>query len=75
MDNDSEIHLAPERIRFSLFTAEEMKKMCVTQIITPLTLDALGHPLPGGLYDRKLGKSLLSFYRRYVMLCLAIVRF
>ncbi|KAG5891414.1 hypothetical protein JTB14_031480 [Gonioctena quinquepunctata] len=32
-----------------------MKKMCVTKIITPLMLDPLGHPLPGGLYDNKLG--------------------
>ncbi|CAH1164054.1 unnamed protein product [Phaedon cochleariae] len=49
------VHLTPENIQFSLFTADEMKKMCVTKIITPLMLDALGHPLPGGLYDNRLG--------------------
>ncbi|CAG9831713.1 unnamed protein product [Diabrotica balteata] len=49
------IHLTPDKVSFSLFTTEQIKKMCVTQIITPLMLDPLGHPLQGGLYDRKLG--------------------
>lgn len=56
-------HLNPENVCFSMFTTEEIKKLCVMKIITPLTLDPLGYPLPGGLYDKKLGKRqlLLSF--------------
>lgn len=49
------IHLTPDKIKFSVFTTEEIKKMSVIKIITPLMLDPLGHPLPGGLYDKKLG--------------------
>ncbi|CAH2001248.1 unnamed protein product [Acanthoscelides obtectus] len=49
------IHLRQENVQFSLFTSEEIKRMSVCQIVTPLTLDALGHPIPGGLYDRRLG--------------------
>ncbi|KAJ8970269.1 hypothetical protein NQ317_017164 [Molorchus minor] len=49
------IHLVPENIQFSLFTAQDIKKLCIMKIVTPLTLDALGHPLPGGLYDPRLG--------------------
>lgn len=49
-------HLNPENVSFSMFTTAEIKKLCVTKIITPLTLDSLGYPLSGGLYDKKLGK-------------------
>lgn len=57
---DMNIHLVPENINFSLFTTEQIKKLCVTRIVTPLMLDALGHPLPGGLYDNKLGEFMLK---------------
>lgn len=56
-----DIHLAPDKVLFSLFTTEEIKKMCVMQIITPLMLDPLGHPIPGGLYDKRLGKTLVKY--------------
>ncbi|XP_057669657.1 DNA-directed RNA polymerase I subunit RPA1 [Diorhabda carinulata] len=49
------IHLTPDKLSFSLFSAEQIRQMSVTKIITPLMLDALGHPIPGGLYDIKLG--------------------
>lgn len=52
----TDIHLAPDKVQFSLFTTKEIKNMCVMQIITPLMLDPLGHPIPGGLYDKKLGE-------------------
>lgn len=51
------IHLTPDKVRFSIFTTPEIKRMSVCKIITPLMLDALGHPLPGGLYDNKLGNK------------------
>lgn len=52
---DCPIHVIPDSIKFSIFTTEEIKKLCVTKIVTPLTLDALGHPLRGGLYDKDMG--------------------
>jgi DNA-directed RNA polymerase I subunit RPA1 len=48
-------HCAFDSVQFSVFTKEEIQKICVTKICTPLTLDPLGHPLPGGLYDKTLG--------------------
>ncbi|XP_063236510.1 DNA-directed RNA polymerase I subunit RPA1 [Bacillus rossius redtenbacheri] len=40
---------------FSLFSGEEIKKLSVVRISTPLVFNVLGHPLPGGLYDPSLG--------------------
>ncbi|KAK5638056.1 hypothetical protein RI129_012351 [Pyrocoelia pectoralis] len=48
-------HYDPQSIEFSLFTNEDIKKLSVTKISTPLTFDALGYPLPAGLYDRCMG--------------------
>lgn len=56
-----DIHFTPHTVQFSLFTAEDIKKMCIMQIITPLMLDPLGHPIPGGLYDKRLGTYVLNF--------------
>lgn len=47
--------LDAESIVFSMFTPSEIKKLCLTKIITPLSFDAMGYPLPGGLYDKTLG--------------------
>ncbi|KAJ8913639.1 hypothetical protein NQ315_007356 [Exocentrus adspersus] len=52
---DRNIHISAENITFSLFTTEQIKKLAVLKIVTPLRLDALGHPLSGGLYDKRLG--------------------
>ncbi|RZB40094.1 DNA-directed RNA polymerase I subunit RPA1 [Asbolus verrucosus] len=48
-------HIVLNSLSFSMFTTEEIRRLCVTKICTPLTLDAFGHPLPGGLYDTTLG--------------------
>ncbi|KAF5293076.1 hypothetical protein FQR65_LT11068 [Abscondita terminalis] len=48
-------HLDPDSIKFSIFTNEDVKKLSVIKISTPLTFDALGYPLSGGLYDRAMG--------------------
>ncbi|XP_044762771.1 DNA-directed RNA polymerase I subunit RPA1 [Coccinella septempunctata] len=42
-------------ISFSVFTHDELKQVAVKKIVTPLTFDPLGHPIPGGLYDKALG--------------------
>ncbi|XP_050313380.1 DNA-directed RNA polymerase I subunit RPA1 [Anthonomus grandis grandis] len=48
-------HFEPENVTFSIFTEKEIKDISVLQIVTPLTLDSLGHPILGGLYDNRLG--------------------
>ncbi|KAK9892524.1 hypothetical protein WA026_020509 [Henosepilachna vigintioctopunctata] len=48
-------HINMENISFNIFTNDDMKKLSVTKITTPLTFDSLGHPLNGGLYDKSLG--------------------
>ncbi|KYN44618.1 DNA-directed RNA polymerase I subunit RPA1 [Trachymyrmex septentrionalis] len=43
------------RLIFSVFTANDIRNLSVTKIITSLTFNILGHPLKGGLYDPSLG--------------------
>jgi len=50
----------PGSVRFSMFTADDIRKISVKQIITGLTFDKFGHPLSGGLYDPVLGKIFYS---------------
>ncbi|CAG2063947.1 unnamed protein product [Timema podura] len=50
-------HTDPKSVTFSLFTAEEIRKLSVVKICTPLAFNLVGHPLPGGLYDPALGNS------------------
>ncbi|XP_073968760.1 RNA polymerase I subunit RpI1 isoform X2 [Rhodnius prolixus] len=45
----------PTGLTFSTFSASEIKQLSVAKIVTPLTFNVLGHPLPGGLYDPALG--------------------
>lgn len=50
------IHTKVDGMTFGLYSADEIKKLSVVQVITPLAFNALGHPLPGGLYDPAMGK-------------------
>lgn len=45
----------PKRVTFSMFTSDDIRKMSTVRIMTPLTLNALGHPVTGGLYDPAMG--------------------
>lgn len=45
----------PRKVIFTLFTAEEIRRVGAVKIITPLTLNALGAPVTGGLYDSAMG--------------------
>lgn len=49
-------HLNPDLVTFSMFTGEDVRKLSVCKILTSTVLDALGHPLPGGLYDKAMGE-------------------
>lgn len=46
-------HVDPTSVTFSVLTEKDIKDISVLQIITPLTLDSLGHPILGGLYDNR----------------------
>lgn len=45
----------PKNVTFSVFTSDEIRKLSALKIVTPLTLNALGHPVTGGLYDGAMG--------------------
>lgn len=49
-------HLDCQRLRFSVFSEDEIKNLSVIKIRTPMSFNVLGHPLKGGLYDPALGK-------------------
>ncbi|KAI4482207.1 hypothetical protein M0804_008758 [Polistes exclamans] len=53
-------HLDPKCLTFSVFTTEDIEKLSVMKIRTPLSFNILGHPLKGGLYDPALGPLLES---------------
>ncbi|XP_013113377.2 DNA-directed RNA polymerase I subunit RPA1 [Stomoxys calcitrans] len=50
-----DIDMFPSDLEFSVFTGDEIKRLSVVKIVTGLTFDPLGHPLPGGLYDSQMG--------------------
>lgn len=49
------IHLQARNLRFTVFTSEEVKKLSVLKISTPLSFTSLGYPCRGGIYDPLLG--------------------
>jgi len=49
------LQVNPSALSFSLFTRDEIQKLSEVKITTPLSFNALGHPLKGGLYDPALG--------------------
>lgn len=60
------IHSKVDGVSFSLYSTEEIRKLSVVKVTTPLAFNALGHPLPGGLYDLAMGINSLNvcFYIR-----------
>lgn len=49
-------HLEAKDLRFSVFSTKNIRSLSVAKVVTPLLFDQLGHALPGGLYDAKMGK-------------------
>lgn len=50
-------HLEAKNLRFSVFSSKNIRSLSVAKVVTPLLFDPLGHALPGGLYDSKMGKT------------------
>lgn len=59
-------HLDASNLRFSVFSSKNLKALSVAKIVTPLVFDQLGHPLPGGLYDQKMGIFKDNAYLFYI---------
>lgn len=63
-------HLDASNLRFSIFSSNNLRALSVAKVVTPLVFDQLGHPLPGGLYDQKMGKR---FVRKLLVGCISII--
>jgi len=50
-----DVHMFPSDLEFAVFTEQEIRKLSVVKVITGITFDALGHAMPGGLYDIRMG--------------------
>ncbi|KAK4535381.1 hypothetical protein CDCA_CDCA04G1406 [Cyanidium caldarium] len=46
---------AVAKVAFSWYTAEEVRRLSVARIASAVAFDDLGRPVPGGLYDPRLG--------------------
>jgi DNA-directed RNA polymerase I subunit RPA1 len=55
--NQSIIRHRPTSIQFSIYTDDEVRQRSVCEISSSLAYDALGTPLPRGLYDPLLGPT------------------
>uniref|UniRef100_A0A7E4WCR3 DNA-directed RNA polymerase subunit n=1 Tax=Panagrellus redivivus TaxID=6233 RepID=A0A7E4WCR3_PANRE len=49
-----------ESMRFRVYTAKEVEKMSVIHVQKTQTFDAVGYPVPGGLYDAHMGPISLG---------------
>ena len=47
-------------LSFKTYTADEIRKLSVISLTKAESLDALGHPVVGGVYDLRLGKSIFT---------------
>ena len=50
-----QIHFLPSSIGFSVFSAEEVRKLSKVEITSTVSVNDLGQPIPGGVYDLKMG--------------------
>ncbi|XP_016947411.1 DNA-directed RNA polymerase I subunit RPA1 [Drosophila biarmipes] len=50
-----DVHMFPSDLEFAVFTDQEIRKLSVVKVITGITFDSLGHAMPGGLYDIRMG--------------------
>ena len=47
----------PKRVNYRFFTDDEISKISVLELKSPVSFDRLGHPVPQGLYDTRLGPT------------------
>uniref|UniRef100_A0A182YBR8 DNA-directed RNA polymerase subunit n=1 Tax=Anopheles stephensi TaxID=30069 RepID=A0A182YBR8_ANOST len=51
------VNLDPTNLEFSVFTAEDIRKISVLKVTQPKSFDEMGNTIRGGLYDPALGPS------------------
>uniref|UniRef100_A0A182PM06 DNA-directed RNA polymerase subunit n=1 Tax=Anopheles epiroticus TaxID=199890 RepID=A0A182PM06_9DIPT len=51
------VNLDPTNLEFSVFTAEDVRKISVMKVESYRSFDDLGNPIKGGLYDPAMGPS------------------
>jgi len=47
----------PKRVNYRFFTDDEISKVSICELKSPVSFDRLGHPVPTGLYDQRLGPT------------------
>ncbi|XP_020526321.1 DNA-directed RNA polymerase I subunit 1 isoform X2 [Amborella trichopoda] len=55
-DNSEVVTSSVDAVVFNLFTEEEIKKISVVRVTSPVSVH-MGYPVPGGLYDLAMGPS------------------
>lgn len=58
MNISQPVSSAIQAVDFKFLTKDEIQKLSVKRIVSPVTFDSLLHPVPGGLYDPALGAFL-----------------
>ena len=51
-----QLHFLPSSVSFSIFSADEVRKLSKVEITSTVGLNDLCQPLPGGLYDLRMGE-------------------
>lgn len=52
-------HIYANKLQFTAFSSEDVRKLSVARIVTPISFDILGNALPGGLYDPAMGNKMI----------------
>ncbi|XP_043198844.1 DNA-directed RNA polymerase I subunit RPA1-like isoform X2 [Amphibalanus amphitrite] len=56
-----QLHFLPSSISFSIFSADEVRKLSKVEITSTVGLNDLCQPLPGGLYDLRMGPYMRDY--------------
>ncbi|XP_059079806.1 DNA-directed RNA polymerase I subunit RPA1-like [Tigriopus californicus] len=53
--NPDALHDFPQSVTFGLYDQDEIRSLSACAITSPVSFNALAHPVPGGLYDLRMG--------------------
>ena len=48
------------KVKFGMFTDADTRSLSAVECVSPLAFDSLGNPLPGGVYDERMGPTDLK---------------
>lgn len=46
---------SPSGVTFCLYSSAEIRSLSACNVVSPISFNQLGHPVPGGLYDLRMG--------------------